>query len=373
MIKNARIIVGAGLGDEGKGTVTAHYTKLAKGNVLNVLTNGGAQRGHSVISDNGDFTFKHFGSGTCYHADNFYSQFYILNPMQFAKEYSVLYEKLGFFWNLKLYRHEFCKWTTPYDQMFNLAIEESRGNDRHGSCGMGIWETVLRYEKMKTYDFDYFMMMPYEFKISYLKEVREYFNNRGIKIPAELPWNSDFLIEHFIEDCFYLYSHTKPVRSITEIAGNYDEIICENGQGLLLSSNPLNDHTTPSNTGSHDGLTILANELHLPSNAITVHYVTRPYMTRHGNGMLTGETDKKNIASTIKDDRTNHYNLTQGDFRYASLDLDKLSGRINLDFCRPVAGKYEIELTHCDEMDRLKEFKSQFGRIKVNTFDSPKV
>ena len=31
------------------------------------------------------------------------------------------------------------------NQMFNLAIEMNRGDKKHGSCGMGIWETVLRY------------------------------------------------------------------------------------------------------------------------------------------------------------------------------------------------------------------------------------
>jgi adenylosuccinate synthase len=45
---NARIIIGSNYGDEGKGTVVATYTKQLS-NVLNVLTNGGAQRGHSIL------------------------------------------------------------------------------------------------------------------------------------------------------------------------------------------------------------------------------------------------------------------------------------------------------------------------------------
>ncbi|MDY6379817.1 MAG: hypothetical protein SPK90_03355, partial [Bacteroidales bacterium] len=73
------------------------------------------------------------------------------------------------------------------------AIEVSRGKDRHGSCGMGIWETVLRYSKMKTYTLDEFCYLPKEFKVKYLKDIKLYFENRGVKLPKELvePWPAD--------------------------------------------------------------------------------------------------------------------------------------------------------------------------------------
>lgn len=45
----ARIVIGANYGDEGKGTVVARYSKNSY-NVLNVLTNGGSQRGHSILT-----------------------------------------------------------------------------------------------------------------------------------------------------------------------------------------------------------------------------------------------------------------------------------------------------------------------------------
>ena len=67
-MKKARIVIGANYGDEGKGTVVASYTKKADGKVLNVLTNGGAQRGHSILTKDGSITYHHFGSGTYYGA-----------------------------------------------------------------------------------------------------------------------------------------------------------------------------------------------------------------------------------------------------------------------------------------------------------------
>ena len=56
-------VIGAGAGDCGKGTITAQIAANSS-NVLNVLTNGGAQRGHTVVFENGDKlvrkTNKHF-------------------------------------------------------------------------------------------------------------------------------------------------------------------------------------------------------------------------------------------------------------------------------------------------------------------------
>ena len=91
-MKTARIVVGANNGDEGKATVVAKYSK-GKQNVLNILTNGGSQRGHSVITDKGEHTFQHFGSGSYYGAHNYYSSFFIINPMQFRKEWDELVVK----------------------------------------------------------------------------------------------------------------------------------------------------------------------------------------------------------------------------------------------------------------------------------------
>ena len=76
----ARIVIGSNYGDEGKGTVVASYAKNSQ-NVLNVLTNGGAQRGHSILTKDGSITYQHFGSGTYFGADSYYSRFFILNTM----------------------------------------------------------------------------------------------------------------------------------------------------------------------------------------------------------------------------------------------------------------------------------------------------
>lgn len=358
----AKIIIGANLGDEGKGTVVANYTKQSKNKVLNILTNGGAQRAHSILTKDGSFTFQHFGSGTYYGADNYFSEYFILNPIQFIKEY---YELSNIINNIAIYRHPYCKWSTPFDMIANQIIEELRGSNKHGSCGMGIWETVLRYNNVPTISFSSFVNLNRIKQIEYLLSIKEYFNKRIGTIPDTWLniWNSITLLEHFINDCKEMYNLTIELF----IPNGYNEIIFENGQGLMLNDIGLDESDkTPSKTDSTYALRI-ATEIGIKLEDISLHYVTRPYLTRHGRGNLTGEIERKSLSTSIKECRTNHYNKFQEHFRYAPLDINSLALRIAEDnrFLLPEV----IELTHCDEMDRLSEFKKEFNTIV--TYDTP--
>lgn len=166
----ARIVIEANYGDESKGTIVARYAKQSE-NVLNVLTNSGSQRGHFILTKDGNITFQHFGAGTYYGADNYYSCFFILNPMRFAKEDKSLIVKPN-----KIYRDKSCRWSTPYDMIFNAITEEIQ--NRKASCGMGIWNTIKRYIDVSGRDFDTFMNVSNEEKISYLYNVKIYYENR---------------------------------------------------------------------------------------------------------------------------------------------------------------------------------------------------
>ena len=135
----------------------------------------------------------------------------------------------------------------------------------------------------------------------------------------------------------------------------------------------MGERSTPSNTGIFDAMQILSG-----FNDVSLHYVTRPYVTKHGYGSFNDEQDKKFIASDIKEDRTNNYNEWQGDFRFGKLDLNDLSHRLYRDY-----NKYEslyqmcfsktLELTHCDEMDRVNECKTALPHFKINTYATAKV
>ena len=344
----ASIVIGANYGDEGKGTIVARLAKAGT-NVLNILTNGGSQRGHSILTKDGSMTFQHFGSGTYHGADSYYSRYYILNPIQFVDEYMRLIVKPKY-----IYRDPRCRWSTPYDVMANLIQEEQRG--RKASCGMGIWNTVNRCDHMPIMLFDEFMANP-DRQDAYLEGVKRYYEG-FVDIPDRWKdtWDSDGVRHHFVRDCEIMHTLTKAVELATLLC--YENLIFENGQGLLLKDTGKDTYdTTPSDTGITYALRI-AREIGVED--VTAHYVTRPYLTRHGDGVLVGETDRKDVSAMIDEDRTNHYNDHQGQFRYGLLDMESLYGRIKED-ARGV--DFEVDVTHCDEMDRTAEFCRIFDKV----------
>ena len=353
MVRNAYIVIGANYGDEGKGTVVAHCTK-GNDNVLNILTNGGSQRGHSILTSQGSVTFQHFGSGTYHGADSYFSRYFILNPMQFGLEYDQLVVKPK-----HIYRDKFCRWSTPYDSMANLIMEQQRG--RKASCCMGIWNTIKRYRDTQTITLDEFVTR--EKPMLYLNTVKSYYE-KMITIPAEFEsiWNSQTMKVHFYNDCRFLADMAKP-SMLNEL--EYANLIFENGQGLLLSDTGKDTYdTTPSNTGIQYSLELLKD---IPDvSKVMAHYVTRPYLTRHGDGEMLIETHRHDLSKDVAADRTNHYNDFQGDFRYGILDIDRLKERILSD---ANGVNFVLDVTHCDEMDRLSEFKKAFK--DVNVYDSP--
>ena len=363
-MKTVRFVMGAGMGDEGKGTVVAKYTK-GRESVLNILTNGGSQRGHSVITDVGDHTFKHFGSGTYYGASNYYSKFFIINPMQFVKEWHELVVKPV------VYRDRRCLWSTPFDMMANSISEEERGT--HASCRMGIWNTIRRRRDTVSDDmpFDTFMDDITD-KTGYLALVKRYYE-KNLTIPYRWKsiWNSPNIVSHFIEDCDFMYKHTVSVGSAGSVLiPGFGDYIFESGQGLMLSDTGKDTpDTTPSVTGMACPKAVMEEMgLNLTNSDISLHYVTRPYLTRHGDGHLGGQCSRSDISSGVDEDRTNTYNEAQGEFRYAPLDTADLKERILAD-CG--GWDFTVELTHCDEMDRVSEFRKVFE--SVETTDSPAV
>lgn len=354
-----RVIIGANYGDEGKGRVTAEYTKKSKGPVLNVLTNGGAQRGHTVRHEGLEITNKHFGSGTIFGADNYFSKYFILCPMQFVLEYGNLFMDLGISQPV-FYRHPDCLWSTPWDMMAG----QIQNKGKFGSCGFGIWETILRYRKLPSYTLTEFHNLPDISKLEYIRKIKDYYTKvrLGSDIPAEYydAWNSHITSLNFIDDCRFVCDNS--VEVLRPKFEQYEEVIFENGQGLLLCDSGKDEaDKTPSNTSSK-----IARELLQGVDCdLSLHYITRPYLTRHGFGELElGE--ENNLTSYLTQD-TNIFNEFQGEFRYGKLDINKLKNRILLD--SPDVVKKVIELTHCDEIDRTSEFRNTFSEFDINCYE----
>ena len=365
-----KVVIGANFGDEGKGLMTdyfCHQSALRGEKCLVVLHNGGAQRGHTVVTPDGNrHVFHHFGSGTLVGADTYLSEEFVLNPMIFRQEWEELESMKAI---PKVYVNHTCRVTTPFDMILNQIIEESRDNARHGSCGMGIHETMIR--DVCNYPIEMWFDSSDEAKRYYLKEIRNYLSERlldfGInKIPDN--WkeivNSDLLIENFISELNFMGRNIS-IR-FDRFIEYYDCVAFENGQGLLLDQNNTEHypHLTPSNTGIKNSLKIIAEMRCKPD--IEVCYVTRTYLTRHGAGRLDGECDKQEINPDMQD-LTNVPNPHQGTLRYAKLIEKSLEERILKDFepARKYGAKLSLAITHENEYDYVfsNTFKKNFDYI----------
>ena len=107
---------------------------------------------------------------------------------------------------------------------------------------------------------------------------------------------------------------------------SYDDVIFENGQGLLLDQDNMEyyPHLTPSHTGLYNINEILK-ECYF-TGCINAYYVSRTYMTRHGAGRFDTECEKKDINFFMLD-RTNVPNIFQDTLRYGALDYKELAAR----------------------------------------------
>ena len=348
---NIKIVIGSNFGDEGKGLMTDYFCCEAfkkNESCLVVLSNGGAQRGHTVVTPtNTRHVFHHFGSGSLIGANTYIPKKFIVNPMIFRQEYEEL-KSLGC--EPKVYVNKDCIFTTPFEMILNQIIEESRGKNKHGSCGMGIWETVVR-DKYSHKTLDYFINgSTLEEYLLFLRDGYVPYRLKRMSVIVSEDWqkiiDGEFLIDNYISDFRFFIEHVTFVDDV--VMDYYDNIIFENGQGLLLDQDIIGygKNTTPSKTGVWNPLMMIRDY----KSDIEICYVTRSYLTRHGAGRFDEECDVNEINPNIYD-KTNIYNIHQDNIRYGKMNVSKLLERIFKDAL--VGGKYKVSLavTHLNETD----------------------
>lgn len=339
-MKDIKIVIGANFGDEGKGLMTNYFS--SNPNTIVVCSNGGAQRGHTVFEPitGTRHVFHHFGSGTLKGADTYLPKYYILNPIVFNQEYEELSEYIK---DLNIYINPACMITTPLDMMANQIKEQSRGNNRHGSCGTGIFETVARYKAGVT-------ALNYDIISEYYTEK---FKKENIQLSKE--WVATFydknIFKLFIEYDYPLMKQRTTVAS-NDILKEYNNIVFEAGQGLLLDQNNTAyfPHLTPSNTGIKNPAKIINSVNWEEEIKVETCYVSRTYLTRHGAGPFKTECWKEEINSDIYD-KTNEPNCWQGALRYGFLNVKDMINRCYNDFKSVDISnnKLSIAFTHLNE------------------------
>lgn len=355
---DVKFVIGANYGDEGKGLVSAHLAAKAQQNskkCLTVLYNGGSQRGHTVEFGNFRHVYHHFAAGSEFGSDTYFYQDFLVNPMTYVQEHNGIYE---------CYMDAKCRIVTPFDMIANQFAEQGR-DVRHGSCGMGIFETITRYNngggKILTRKIGDLCNLTNISLYDYITDVQRYYEHRkGIRfdsIPGldveglKRHWVNDF--NAMIDDVFIVYDW-----GAKSLFNHYDVIIFEGGQGLALDMDNVADfpHLTPSNTGCKKMIPFIIDTLG-EDTPVELYYVTRSYLTRHGNGpMPEGKLD----MSMIEQDMTNHPNPWQGTLRltgFTENSINTMMRRIHQDRCYANSMKHvvcNLVVTHLNEVAEIE-------------------
>lgn len=322
----AYVVIGANFGDEGKGLMTDYFAHKHSANYV-VRFNGGAQAGHTVVTPEGlRHTHSHFGSGTLRGVPTILSEHFILNPILFNKELSDLQILLGDKIP-RVFVNEQSQVTTPWDIIANQTIEASRGVSRHGSCGAGINETINRskvipcqYRDLKGITMSRFSDKMMEISSYY----KNYFVRKEISVPEETLsfFDSTAIVDKFYQD-WKVFSRNTSLFCREQFHPE-DVLVFEGAQGLGLDE--FMGHF-PFVTRSNCGLrNVIDLQRSWGFDIEEVCYVTRSYLTRHGNGPMDSH-----VEGMVFDDFTNIPNPHQGTLRFGHLDLESMFQRIRTD------------------------------------------
>ena len=330
---DVKFVIGANYGDEGKGLVSANLAAKAQQDgkkCLTILYNGGSQRGHTVEFGNFRHVYHHFAAGSEFGSDTYFHQDFLVNPMTYVQEYNGII--------CEIYIDARCRVVTPFDMIANQFAEQGR-DERHGSCGMGIFETITRYNdgggRMLTRKVGDLCNLINDSLYDYITDVQRYYEHRkGIRFDSIPGLDVEGLKRHWVDDFNAMIDDVSIVHDwrVKSLLKHYDVVIFEGGQGLALDMDNMADfpHLTPSNTGCKKMIPFITGTLG-ENTPVELYYVTRSYLTRHGNGpMPNGYLD----YSMIEQDMTNHPNPWQGTLRLAgftSKSIADMMGRIYKD------------------------------------------
>lgn len=136
-------LLGLGFGDCGKGQFTDALARRWQAHTV-VRFNGGAQAGHNVVLPDGrQHTFSQFSAGTLVpDVATVLAYPVIVHPGALGVELARL-SSIGVddaYRRLLIDRR--CRVTTPFHQAAGRLRELLRGSGAHGSCGVGVGETV---------------------------------------------------------------------------------------------------------------------------------------------------------------------------------------------------------------------------------------
>lgn len=339
------IVIGSQLGDEGKGSTTNELVRRSKAMLYQPIVvrfSGGPQAGHHVLYGGKSHTFHHFGSGTLQGAPTFWSKYCYTEPGAICHEYDTLL-RLGVTPTLII--DPMSPVITPYDRLMNQYDTTNRG---HGTCGQGIGFAAKREEETphKIYAKDLFA--PIWILRERMRSVEAYYRE------------SLDTTERLEKELVAFYRYTEYAQRMaklgTESEIKTEHLIFEGSQGILLDrDHGFFPHVTRAHTTSKNAKEMIErNGWDTPE----IYYVTRPYLTRHGNGPMGPivPVELKNTEGEI-----NVTNPWQGEFRTSIFNRQLFDYAIS---CDPYSYlPYNVVITGLDRVDTIMTYRNKFGDV----------
>ncbi|GIE88749.1 adenylosuccinate synthetase [Actinoplanes regularis] len=304
-------VVDLGYGDAGKGTVVDAICGTRP--VRAVLRfNGGAQAAHNVVADDGrHHTFSQFGSGTLHGVPTHLTRFMVVDPLALSAEAAALghpFELLTIDGDALL--------ATPWHRAANRRKERA---NRHGSCGMGVGET-----------------MAYALKNADAPRVADVLSPARLRRRLEKVQETYGFIDAPVDDvvdAFVAFGRAVRIthESFTMKLLAEGPCVFEGAQGVLLDEwRGWHPHTTWSTT-TFDNVAELCPSFRRLG-------VVRSYTTRHGAGPFVTEDPALDLPEAH-----NGHDEWQGAFRTGHLDA--VAHRYAVEVA---GGVDELAVTHLD-------------------------
>jgi adenylosuccinate synthase len=390
------ITVGLGFGDEGKGTVVDALVRQHKAKLV-IRYNGGAQASHNVVTnDDRHHCFHQFGSGSLVPGcRTLLTRWMLVNPLVMMTE-AVKLEHIGVPNALRqMFIDELALITTPYHRAMNRLREFARKDGRHGSCGMGIGETMADSIRRPHGAIRAGDLLSKTLLAEKLNRTRNEMVAQSKQLPLDAADYAHPLVERELDT--FDVPLEEIVQRYMDFAGNayiLDKIqianlleetavaVFEGAQGVLLDeAHGFHPYTTWSTTTSTNAHLFLQEFGH--AKAATEIGIIRSYFTRHGPGPFP-TFNSKLTEDILASGEHNGQNEWQQDFRCGWLDLALLDYALRIN--GPVDGlavtnydhlrffhKWPVTVGYPDvDLEPHKELMDQEQRLTIPLMDEVK-
>jgi adenylosuccinate synthase len=363
MVK-AYIVVDLGFGDSGKGTVTDALVDELDARWV-VRFNGGAQAGHNVVlSDGRHHTFSQFGAGTFRPGvRTFLSKFMVVHPGGLLEEARTLRAKGVPDALERLYIDPQARVITPFHQAANRLREVLRGSQRHGSCGLGVGETMhhsLEHPSEAVVAADLNAPGLLRRKLCRIQQrYWEEFSPRRKELSSDSLGNQELAVLESSEAADQFVEQAAAVATrVSDRRPEDGNVIFEGAQGVLLDEwRGFHPYTTWSTCTFDNALELVRD---WGGEAVRLG-VVRSYATRHGAGPFPTEDRALSL-----EEPHNCWGPWQEGFRLGWLDLVLL--RYAIEACGGLDG---LAVTHMERVKpgwKVAEGYRDSGKLALGTF-----